>query len=114
MGSFVPDGSPATACGFTVVVLEPERCLVLRSDSHLPAALRRRAELDWTWTFVLRPLGEGAGTRFHFRSRWASHPWWLTVAGRLAVVPADFVMGRSMLRGVAVRAEQPDARLRGR
>ena len=27
-------------------------------------------------------------------------PWWFTLTGRLAVVPADFVMSRDMLRGV--------------
>jgi len=112
VGSFVPDGPPRTGCGFTVVQLEPARVLVLRSNSHLPASWRGRARLDWTWTFVLRPLGDGGRTRFHLRSRWASSPWWLTAVSRVAVVPADFVMARSMLNGLAGRVEGPGTRAR--
>jgi hypothetical protein len=106
VGSFVPDGPPGTGCGFRVMHLEPERALVLRSSSHLPASWRGRATLDWTWTFVLTPLDDGRRTRYHFRSRWVTYPWWFTLAGWLCVVPADFVMSRDMLRGVAHRAEQ--------
>jgi hypothetical protein len=106
VGDFVPDGPPETGCGFTVVRLEPPEALVLRSTSHLPLRWRRRATLDWTWTFVLRPLDGGERTRFHFRSRWITSPWWLTLAGWVAVVPADFVMSRSMLDGVRRRAER--------
>jgi hypothetical protein len=111
LGSFVPDGPPATGCGFTVARLEPERALVLRSSSHLPVRWRDRARLDWTWCFVLTPLADGAGVRFHFRSRWVTHPWWLTLGGRMVVVPADFVMSRDMLTGVKARAERYAAQL---
>ena len=105
VGDFVPDGPPETDCGFTVVHLEPARALVLRSTSHLPLAWRDRARLDWTWAFMLTPTAGGRHTRFHFRSRWVTSPWWLTAGGWLVVVPADFVMSRSMLRGVKQRAE---------
>ena len=105
VGTFIPDGPPETECGLTVVRLEPERTLVLRSDSHLPLSWRERARLDWTWAFVLTPLDGGSRTRFHFRSRWVTEPWWLTLGGWLAVVPADFVMSRDLLRGVKARAE---------
>jgi hypothetical protein len=105
VGTFIPDGPPETACGLTVEVIEPTRALVLRSNSHLPMSWRSRAQLDWTWTFVLTPVDGGSRTRFHFRSRWMTSPWWLTLAGRLAVVPADFLMSRDMLRGVKRRAE---------
>ena len=105
VGDFVPDGPPATGCGFHVAALEPERALVLRSTSHLPRSLRDRATLDWTWAFVVRPVDGGRGTRFHFRSRWVTSPWWMTLAGHFLVVPADFVMSRDMLRGVRTRAE---------
>jgi len=107
VGDFVPDGRPETRCGLYVEEIEPERVLVLHSSSHLPMSWRRRhiAELDWSWVFVLRPLDEGRRTRFHFRSRWWTSPWWLTLGGRLVVVPADFVMSRAMLRGVRRRAE---------
>jgi hypothetical protein len=80
---------------------------VLHSTSHLPASWRRtnRAALDWSWAFVLQPVDGGRRTRFVFRSRWTTSPWWLTRGGRLVIVPADFVMARSMLRGVKARAE---------
>ena len=88
--------------------LEPNSHLVLHSTSHLPASWRDRgvANLDWTWAFVLTPLDNGWRTRFHFRSRWSTSPWWLTAGGKLFVVPADFVMARDLLRGVKERAER--------
>jgi hypothetical protein len=104
VGMFIPDGPPETECGLHVVELEPERTLVLRSNSHLPVSWRDRATLDWTWAFRLQPVGEDR-TRFHFRSRWVTEPWWSTLGGWLVVVPADFVMSRDMLRGVRRRAE---------
>jgi hypothetical protein len=102
LGDFVPDGPPETRCGFHVEVLEPQRALVLRSTSHLPRSWRDGARLDWTWAFVVTPV-DGGRTRFHFRSRWVTSPWWLTLGGHLAVVPADFVMSRDMLHGVRRR-----------
>lgn len=108
VGDFIPDGRPETGCGLYVVALEPERSLVLRSNSHLPRSWRDRdiARLDWSWAFVLEPLHGGDRTRFLFRSRWETAPWWLTLGGWLLVVPADFVMSRDMLRGVRSRAEE--------
>jgi hypothetical protein len=105
VGAFVPDGAPETETGLWVVELVPERALVLRSNSHLPMSWRDRATLDWTWTFVLTPTQDDQATRFHFRSRWITEPWWFTVVGLLGVVPADLVMSRDMLRGVSTRAE---------
>jgi hypothetical protein len=104
VGSFIPDGPPETECGLVVQQIEPNRALVLRSNSHLPVSWRSRAVLDWTWTFVLSPLDDGRRTRFHFRSRWITSPWWFTLGGLLMIVPADFVMSRDMLRGVRDRA----------
>jgi hypothetical protein len=105
VGDFVPDGPPETDCGFEVMHLEPARALVLRSTSHLPVGWRDRASMNWTWAFMLTPSAGGRRTRFHFRSRWVTSPWWLTVGGRLVVVPADFVMSRSMLLGLKRRVE---------
>lgn len=105
VGTFIPDGPPETECGLIVEEIERERALVMRSSSHLPMSWRSRATLDWSWAFVLTPLDEGR-TRFHFRSRWTTSPWWLTLGGRLGIVPADFVMARDMLRGVKMRAER--------
>lgn len=113
LGDFVPDGAPETECGLIVEHLDPERALVLHSTSHLPMSWRERAHLDWSWAFVLLPLDRGRQTRFLFRSRWTTSPWWLTLGGWLAVVPADFVMARDMLHGVRQRAEDL-ARERGR
>jgi hypothetical protein len=109
VGEFIPDGPPETECGFSVEVLEPERALVLHSTSHLPLSWRDRAELDWSWAFVLTPLDCGHRTRYHFRSRWTTAPWWLTATGWAAIVPADFYMSRGMLRGVRQRAEETAA-----
>lgn len=106
VGSFIPDGPPETECGLDVVSLEPERSLFLRSNSHLPKSWRDRATLDWTWAFVLTPYDDGRSCRYHFRSRWVTGPWWLTVGGRLGIVPADFVMSRDHLNGVKRRAEE--------
>jgi hypothetical protein len=47
----------------------------------------------------------GTKTRFLFRSRWRTAPWFLTAGARYAIVPADFVMARDMLHGVRARAE---------
>ena len=106
VGTFIPDGPPGSGCGLHVVHLEPERALVLRSTSHLPPSWRDRATLDWTWAFVLTPVDDGRGTRYHFRSRWVTQPWWLTLGGRFGLVPADFLMSRDALRGVKQRAER--------
>lgn len=108
IGSFIPDGPPETKCGFIVEDLDPGRDLVLHSTSHLPESWRTRygAALDWSWSFNLTPLDDGRHTRFLFRSRWITTPWWFTLFGWLIVVPADFVMSRDMLHGVKGRAER--------
>ncbi len=107
VGDFVPDGAPETECGFTVVDIDPERFLLLRSTSHLPLRWRRRglAGLEWTWVFSLRPVDGGTGTRFVFRWRADVRPWWLRLATHALIVPADLVMSRGMLIGIRRRAE---------
>jgi hypothetical protein len=107
LGDLVPDGPPETGCFFTVERLEPHRALVLLSHTHLPPQLLHRpgVKLDFSWAFVLEPL-PGGRTRFHFRSRITARPWWLLLSYRLVLVPADFVMARSMCRGLKRRAEQ--------
>ncbi|WP_406832074.1 hypothetical protein ABEG17_04390 [Pedococcus sp. KACC 23699] len=106
VGMFIPDGPPETKTGLHVVEIQPERALVLRSNSHLPMNWRDRATLDWTWVFVLTPVDDGQRTRYHFRSRWVTDPWWFTLGGWLGIVPADFLMSRDHLRGVKRRAEE--------
>jgi hypothetical protein len=78
----------------------------MHPNSHLPMSWRTHATLDWSWAFVLTPLDQGRRTRFHFRSRWTTSPWWLTLGGWVGIVPADFIMSRDMLRGVKQRAER--------
>jgi hypothetical protein len=111
LGDFIPDGAPETECGFIVERLEPQRSLALHSTSHLPASWRERhkATLDWTWAFSLTPIDDGHRTRFLFRSRWNTAPWWFTLGGWLLIVPADFLMSRDMLRGVKQRVESASA-----
>ena len=108
IGSFIPDGPPETKCGFVVEQLDPTRALVLHSTSHMPESWRTKygASLNWSWTFSLTPFDKGRRTRFHFRSRWMTKPWWFTLFGWLVVVPADFVMSRDMLHGIKERAER--------
>jgi hypothetical protein len=108
VGDFIPDGAPETKTGFIVEELVPNRALVLHSTSHLPASWREhdRARLDWSWVFHLTPIDGGGRTRYLFRSRWTTSPWWLTAGGWLGIVPADFVMCRDHLHGVKERAER--------
>jgi hypothetical protein len=116
VGDQVPDGPPSAQCAFTVVEVEPQRCLVLRSTSHLPLSWREQgiAGVDWTWAFALHRAHHGRGTRLIFRWRTCTAPAWLTAAVQALVVPADYVMSRAMLRGIRDRvvasADQADRR----
>jgi hypothetical protein len=105
VGDFIPDGAPKTKCGFIVEDLEPDRAMALHSTSHLPLSWRDKVSLDWSWAFVLIPIDQARRTRFLFRSRWVTAPWWFTLAGWLGIVPADFLMSHDMLHGVKQRAE---------
>ena len=93
--------------------LQPERYLLLQSTTHLPRSWRDRgiAALDWTWVFLLYPVDGGARTRFVFRWRGRTHPWWLRLLCHAVIVPADFLMSRDMLRGLRQRAERTDERI---
>jgi hypothetical protein len=106
-GDMVPDGPPESGCYYIVRVLRPEQALVLHSRTHLPPALARHPQyaIDWTWAFVLRQVATDE-TRLHFRMRGRLQPGWLEAAYRLAIVPADFIMGRSMCVGIKRRAEE--------
>ncbi len=105
VGDVVPDGAPGTAW-YLVAVADPAETLVLHSTTHVPPGWRERfgAQIDWTWTFRLRPTTSG-GTRLHLRVRARTAPWWLTLGYRALVVPADHVMAGGMLRGIRERAE---------
>jgi len=109
-GERVLDGDPATECWFVVEEVEPPRHLVLHSTSHLPPAVRDRfgAAIDWSWAFVVRPVATGRA-RLHFRTRARLAPRWLSFGYRALLVPADHVMARQMLHGIAARAERSAA-----
>ena len=103
VGDRIPDGPPDTAW-FAVERVDPPKLLVLHSTTHLPASGRERlgASIDWAWTFILADTGNG-GTRLLLRVRGRTRPWWLTTAYVAALVPADYVMARSMLAGIRRR-----------
>jgi hypothetical protein len=103
VGDIVPDGEPGTAF-YRVVVLDAPRTLVLRSTSHVPQPLRGRMTVDWTWAYELRPL-DPTTTRLVLRARATFEPWWVRLLYDGMIVPSDFIMARSMLRGIARRAE---------
>jgi hypothetical protein len=107
VGDRILDGPPEADCSFVVEQLEPARHLVLRSRQHLPPGWAERfgATVDFTWAFVLGDLGAGR-SRFVFRSRSRTGPWWVTALYVGLLVPADLVMSRQMLRGVKSRAER--------
>ena len=107
VGDHIPDGPPESGCFFHVEVVETNRVLVLRSTTHLPRWLLDdpRVHLNWTWTFHLEPMA-GGRTRFHFRVRMTARPLWLAWAFKAFLVPADFVMARSMCKGLKERVER--------
>lgn len=106
VGDTIPDGPPGTAW-YEVDQVQAPTTLVLHSTTHVPRSWRDRfgAGIDWTWTFRLARTAEG-GTRLHLRVRGRTRPWWLTVAYRAVLVPADAVMAGGMLRGLQVRGER--------
>jgi hypothetical protein len=101
VGDRVPDGPPAADCWFTVERVEPERLLVLRSSTHLPLAWRQHPAVgvEWIWSWHLsEPAADR--TRLVQRNRVRVRPPWPQHALLAGVIPADFVMARSHLRGV--------------
>jgi hypothetical protein len=107
VGDRILDGAPEKNCWFVVAQCRPRRHLVLHSRQHLPPGWAERygASIDWSWAFVLDDLPDGR-TRFLVRSRAHLEPRWVELCYLGAVVPADFVMSRQLLRGVRRRAER--------
>jgi hypothetical protein len=100
IGDQVPDGPPEADCWFTVERLEPGRLLVLRSTRHLPASWRQRGlAMDWIWSWQLDEPVRGR-TRVIQRNRMRLEPAWFERAFLATIVPADFIMARSHLRGL--------------
>jgi hypothetical protein len=105
VGDHIPDGPPASDCWFTVERLEPDRLLVLRSTRHLPASWRQRGlGMEWIWSWHLSEPAPGR-TRLIQRNRMRLDPAWFERAFLATIIPADFVMARSHLRGLRRRAQ---------
>jgi hypothetical protein len=106
VGDRIPDGPPESNCFFTVTRCEPERLLVLFSDSHLFGAMAERDDvsLSWAWTWTLTPL-PGGMTRLLQRNNGRLTPSWAMALYRATIVPADFLMARSHLLGIKRRVE---------
>lgn len=110
VGDKLLDGPPEAKCSFTVEGLEPNRHLVLHSREHLPPGWAERgAGIDFSWVFVLDDLEDGR-TRLLFRCRSRLWPRWVEALYLAAMVPADFVMSRQMLRGISRRVERTGSR----
>jgi hypothetical protein len=60
--------------------------------------------VDWTWAYELLAIG-AATTRLTLRVRATFQPWWVRLIYDGMIVPSDFIMARSMLRGLSRRAE---------
>jgi hypothetical protein len=103
LDDIVPDGEPGTAF-YRVAVLDAPHALVLHSTSHIPPPLRGRMTVDWTWAYELRAVG-ATTTRLTLRVRATFQPWWVRLIYGGMIVPSDSIMARSMLRGIARRAE---------
>jgi hypothetical protein len=103
VGSVIPDGEPGTAF-YVVERIERPNVLVLHSTTHVPPGLRDRISVDWTWAFELRETAPGT-TRLTLRVRATYAPPWVGAVFHGVIVPSDFVMTRSMLRGIQRRAE---------
>jgi hypothetical protein len=105
VGDHLPDGPPEADCWFTVERLEPDRLLMLRSTRHLPASWRQRGlAMDWIWSWHLQESSPGR-TRLIQRNRMRLEPVWFERAFLATIVPADFIMARSHLRGLQRRVE---------
>jgi hypothetical protein len=99
-GDPVPD-SRDWSVYFTVAELVPERALVLHSTRHL---LKPARAVDFTWAFILRPVGAGR-SRLLIRARARYEPAWAALVLEPLIGPGDALNASVMLRGIKARAE---------
>jgi len=97
--------------GPKVALLDTGRALVLfetmdlRTGQSIPPVPPTPWAMDWTWSFTLRPMFDGA-TRVLVRTRANDRPHgFLAPAMALVLEPTHFVMERGMLLGIKRRAE---------
>jgi len=98
--------------GPKVALLDPGRALVLsetmdlRTGRSIPPVPPTGWAMDWSWSFTLRPMFDGA-TRLLVRTRADYRPHgFLAPAMALLLEPTHFVMERGMLLGIKRRAER--------
>jgi hypothetical protein len=102
VGDRVPD-SIDWSVFFTVETVEPGRALVLHSTTHL---LRPMRTIDFTWAFVLEPLG-GDKTRFIIRARAHYAPRWSWLILGAPYQLGDYLNTGNILHAVKQRSEGP-------
>lgn len=115
VGEEILDGPPGSAY-FTVAELEPERALVLYSDTHLrflfPAWVHRTLPVDiggdFTWVFVLAPRADGR-TRLLIRTRSTVKPWWYRAFAAVFLPAPGAALEMAMLENVKQRVESASA-----
>jgi hypothetical protein len=120
VGDTIPDGPPGTAY-WTVNALEPNRFLALYSTTHVryavPAALRNNPKLgidgNCTWVFALKEIDERT-TRLILRARITAEPRLFRQLAFPLLLPADFIMARTMLRTIKRHVEQGSASTPGK
>ena len=108
VGDRIPD-SLDWSVYFTVEEIVPERALVLRSTRHL---LRPMRSIDFTWAFVLQPLGEDR-TRFLIRARARYAPRWSWLILGVPYGVGDCLNTTNILRAVKSRVERRASSSRG-
>lgn len=99
-GDRIPDSADWSVF-FTVAEMDPPHALVLHSTRHV---LRPMRTVDFSWAFVLEPVGED-GTRLLIRARTTFTPAWAWPLAELVIGPADYVNVLGMFRGIKGRVE---------
>jgi hypothetical protein len=105
------DSVPLSADGgLTAVVVDPPRALVLRMAMNLltgaPARDDDRVVLDWTWVFVLVPVGAST-CRLLARVRADYRPRAIGLLIPTLLEPVHLLMERAMLRSIRRRSDRP-------
>jgi hypothetical protein len=116
-GDTILDGPPGSAF-FTVRLMQPNRALVLYSDSHLrflvPRSIRENPRYgicgEFTWAFVLEERGE-RNTRLIVRTRANQGPrLYRAITMPFILVGGEFFTTRKMLFGIKRRVEDTRSR----
>jgi hypothetical protein len=105
VGDVIPDGPPARLYDFRIERLAMSTALVLHSTTHVPHVANDPARTSTGAGRSAGTVGDD-GSRLAFRTRATIRPWWMRLAYVVALVPADHVMSRQMLRGIRDRAER--------